>query len=406
MNYHYKAKKGPEDVVEGNIEAQSEKEAIEKISAMGYIPIQLKLLQESARTGSGAPAEAAERIRVPGRVITLITRQLSSLLKAGVPILRALAIISEQSGSVHLKQALSSIHRAVKEGAPFSAVLTRYPSIFPPLYVAMIRTGEDSGQLSQVLGRIAEYRTKQEEVMARFRMAMVYPVLMALVGLGTIIFMLTFVMPRLIGIYSTMGQRLPLPTRVLMSVSSFMQEWILWILVIGCFLILAGWKQSKTKPGRTIISSIALKLPLFGSLILKSELGRFARTLELLLHSGLPILRAITITVPVLENELLKHHLSRSYKDLEQGGSFSSSLKSSGMIPPFMSNLISVGEESGKIDEALKEVADSYERDTEDALRVATSLLEPVIILGMGLIVGFMVMAMLLPVFEINYMFK
>ncbi len=406
MNYHYKAKKGPEDVVEGNIEAQSEKEAIEKISAMGYIPIQLKLLQEAARTGSGAPAEAAERIRVPGRVITLITRQLSSLLKAGVPILRALAIISEQSDSVHLKQALSSIHRAVKEGAPFSAVLTRYPSIFPPLYVAMIRTGEDSGQLSQVLGRIAEYRTKQEEVMARFRMAMVYPVLMALVGVGTIVFMLTFVMPRLIGIYSTMGQRLPLPTRVLISVSSFMQEWILWILVIGCFLILAGWKQSKTKAGRTIISSITLKLPLFGPLILKSELGRFARTLELLLHSGLPILRAITITVPVLENELLKHHLSRSYKDLEQGGSFSSSLKSSGMIPPFMSNLISVGEESGKIDEALKEVADSYERDTEDALRVATSLLEPVIILGMGLIVGFMVMAMLLPVFEINYMFK
>ena len=405
--YNYKAKKGPEELIEGRVDAQSEKEAIEKISAMGYLPVQLR--QESGQAAAaGAPAEAGEqnKVRIPGRVITLATRQLASLLKAGVPILRALAIISEQSDSVQLKSVLASIHRAVKEGAPFSSVLIKYPSVFSQLYVAMIRTGEDSGALSQVLFRIAEYRVKQEEMFSRFRMAMVYPTLMALVGIGTIVFMLTFVMPRLSGIYVTMGQQLPLPTRILIAVSSFMQHQFAPVLFVSGVLVLILWRQAQTKAGRVAFSALMLRLPLFGPLILKAELGRFCRTLELLLHSGLPILRALTITVPVLENEVIKQHLSRCYKDLEQGGSFSSSLKNSSSIPSFMSNLISVGEESGRIDEALKEVADSYERDTDDSLRVATSLLEPVMILGMGLIVGFMVMAMLLPIFEINYMFK
>ncbi len=405
--YFYKAKKGPTEVIEGKLAAQSEKEAIEKISAMGYLPVQLREEGGASAGGEGdAAAGVQDRISVPGRVITLCTRQLASLLKAGVPILRALAIISEQSDNPQLKTVLAHIHRAVKEGAPFSSVLSRFPSVFPPLYVAMIRTGEDSGALSEVLFRISEYRRTQEEMFSRFRMAMVYPALMALVGIGTIVFMLTFVMPRLAGIYSTMGQQLPLPTRILLSVSAFFQHWFVFIIFGAAVLALMIWRQARTKAGRIALGGFVLRLPLFGPLVSKAELGRFCRTLELLLHSGLPILRALTITVPVLENEVIKQHLSRSYKDLEQGGSFSASLKVSRMIPPFMSNLISVGEESGRIDDALKEVADSYERDTDDALRVATSLLEPVMILGMGLIVGFMVMAMLLPIFEINYMFK
>ncbi|HOU36602.1 MAG TPA: type II secretion system F family protein [Candidatus Omnitrophota bacterium] len=404
--YAYKAKKGPSEAIEGSLVAESEKEAIEKISAMGYLPVHLR---EEADSGaieqSGLTPSGQDSFRIPSRVITLCTRQLASLLKAGVPILRALSIISEQSDNPRLKAVLSHIHRAVKEGAPFSAVLSRYPSVFPPLYVAMVRTGEDSGALSEVLFRISEYRRTQEEMFSRFRMAMVYPCLMALVGLSTIVFMLTFVMPRLAGIYTTMGQRLPLPTRILLSVSSFFQHWFVPVIFGAAVLVLIIWRQSRTPAGKAAFGRFMLGLPLFGPLISKAELGRFCRTLELLLHSGLPILRALTITVPVLENDVIKQHLSRSYKDLEQGGSFSSSLKASRLIPSFMSNLISVGEESGRIDDALKEVADSYERDTDDALRVATNLLEPVLILGMGLIVGFMVMAMLLPIFEINYMF-
>lgn len=404
--YIYKAKKGPAELIDGKLVAQSEKEAIEKLSAMGYLPVQLREEAGSSEGNNGGTAVAHDTTRVPGKIVTLCTRQLASLLKAGVPILRALAIILEQSDNRQLKAVFSTIHRAVKEGAPFSSVLSRFPSVFPPLYIAMIRTGEDSGALSEVLFRIAEYRRTQEEMFSRFRMAMVYPVLMALVGLGTIVFMLTFVMPRLAGIYTTMGQQLPLPTRILLSVSSFFQQWFVLIIFGAGMLALIIWRQAQTKAGRAAFGGFVLGLPLFGPLVSKAELGRFCRTLELLLHSGLPILRALTISVPVIENEIIKQHLARSYKDLEQGGSFSASLKSSRLVPAFMSNLISVGEESGRIDDALKEVADSYERDTDDALRVVTSLLEPVLILGMGLIVGFMVMAMLLPIFEINYMMQ
>ncbi|MFA6384463.1 MAG: type II secretion system F family protein, partial [Candidatus Omnitrophota bacterium] len=334
--YYYKAKKGPDELIDGKIVAQSEKEVIEKISAMGYLPVHLRLESDQAAAAIVYSGEV-ERVRIPGQVITLCTRQLASLLKAGVPILRALAIISEQSDNTQLKTVISHIHRAVKEGSPFSSVLNRYPSVFPPLYIAMVRTGEDSGALAEVLFRISEYRRTQEDMLSRFRMAMVYPVLMALVGLGTIIFMLSFVMPRLAGIYSTMGQQLPLPTRILIAVSSFMQHWFAVVLFLAGVGALIIWRQAQTKAGRMITGRIVLRLPLFGPLIYKSELGRFCRTLELLLHSGLPILRALTITVPVLENEVIKQHLSRSYKDLEQGGSFSTSLKNSRMIPPFMS---------------------------------------------------------------------
>jgi type II secretory pathway component PulF len=228
--------------------------------------------------------------------------------------------------------------------------------------------------------------------------------LMAIVGIGTVIFMLTFVMPRLMGIFVSMGQSLPLPTRILISISTFLKQWWFWIILVVGIFVLVIWRQLKTKTGRLYISLFKLHIPIFGNFILKVELGRFCRTLELLIKSGITMLKAIDISVPVLENEVIKNKLRESYLDLEQGGSFGKSLKNSKLIPKFMSNLLVVGEESGRLQEALSEVASSYERDTEEAMRLLISLLEPLMILAMGLIVGFIVVAMLLPVFEINIM--
>jgi type II secretory pathway component PulF len=235
-------------------------------------------------------------------------------------------------------------------------------------------------------------------------MAMVYPALMVMVGIGTIVFMLTFVLPKLMNIYSTMGQALPLPTRILISASTFMQTkgWILGVAIIAVIGFIK--RYSSTPSGRYALSVFVLRLPVAGGIILKAELSRFSRTMEMLLRSGLPIMRAISITLPVLGNEFLKQKLGASLKALEQGGSFTSCLKNVPFIPPFMMNLVSVGEESGRIDDALREVADSYEQDTDDSLHVANNLLEPVMILSMGIVVGFIVMAMLLPIFEMNVM--
>jgi len=230
--------------------------------------------------------------------------------------------------------------------------------------------------------------------------------LMAFVGVGTVIFMLTFVMPRLMGIFSNLGQNLPLPTRILLALSQGLRQWWPWIIIGIAAVVLLIKQQLKTKMGRFTWSIMKLHIPIFGKFALKADLACFSRTLELLIKSGLPILRALQISVQVLNNEVIKEKLIKSYRDLEQGGSFGRSMKDSKLLPLFMVNLISVGEESGNLANALGEVADSYERDTDEMIRIMSSLLEPLMILVMGLIVGFIVVAMLLPIFEINMMAK
>lgn len=402
--YAYRAKKGPDKVVEGSIEAISEKEAVEQLSRNGYLPLKVEKKAQVKEAGTQTTAAARRRYRVRSSEITVFSRQLSSLLKSGVPILHALNIISEQSESAAFKGILVDVRNSVEDGAVLSSVLERYPDVFPPLYVAMVRSGENSGALPEVLLRIAGYRTKQEEILSRFRMAMAYPILMAVVGIATVIFMLTFVMPRLMGIFSNMGGKLPLPTKILISISQVFQHWGIWILLLLAVIVLVAKKQASTKAGKIFLGAFSMRVPVFGSFILKTELLRFSRTLELLIKNGVPILKAMNIAIPVLENEIIKNQLKQSYQELERGGSFGRSLKNSVFFPAFMRNLIIVGEESGKLEEALAEVADSYERDTDETIRVMSALLEPLMILVMGLIVGFIVIAMLLPIFEINLM--
>jgi general secretion pathway protein F len=395
--YKYRAKKGPEDLIEGKIEAESEKEAIEKIIQMGYVPVRIEAY------GAASQSETSTG-RIKSHQITIFSRQLASLLRSGIPILTSLNIISEQSENPHLKESLRNIYNAVKDGATFSSSLSKFPGVFSPLYIAMIRSGEDSGALPEVLLRISDYRAKQEEMFSRFRMALAYPILMAVVGLATVIFMLTFVMPRLMRIFVNMGQTLPLPTRILISLSQTLRQWWIWLILAVIILLIR--RQAKTKAARLFFSLLKLRLPIFGKLFLKLELSRFSRTLELLIKNGIPILKAIGIATPIVQNEIIKNQLNQSYKELEQGGSFGKSLKNSKLFPLFMSNLIIVGEESGKLDEALLEVSSAYERDADEAMRVITSLLEPLMILAMGLIVGFIVVSMLLPIFEINVMVR
>jgi type II secretory pathway component PulF len=199
-----------------------------------------------------------------------------------------------------------------------------------------------------------------------------------------------------------MGENLPLPTQILISTSNGIRQWWFWIILVLVIVTVFIKREAKTKIGKISLSILQLRIPIYGSFILKAELSRFCRTLGLLIKSGLPVLSAIDVSVPVISNEVIKNQVQMSYKELEQGGSFGRSLKQSKSIPLFMSNLIVVGEESGKLDEALEEIANSYEHDTDEAMKAFTSLLEPVIILAMGLIVGFIVIAMLLPIFEIN----
>lgn len=414
MIYKYRAKKGLEDIVEGTIDASTEKEAIEKVSQLGLLPIRLveeasveESMAEELSDGINEPQPSSLREvrgKVKARTITIFTRQLASLLRSGVPILNAINVIREQSENPRLESILHNIHDEIKEGATFSSALAKYPKVFSSLYIPMVRAGEDTGNLPEVLLKIADYRMKQEEMLSRIRMSLAYPILMAVVGVGTVVFMLTFVMPRLMGIFGNLGEALPLPTRIVLAISQGLRQKWYWIVLILATIVFIIKRLAKTN--KLFFSIFKLRIPVFGNFILKAELSRFSRTLELLIRSGIPILKTITIAIPVLGNEVIKNQLRHSYEQLEQGGSFGRSLKNSKVFPAFMSNLITVGEESGRLDEALAEVAGSYERETDEAMRVMVSLLEPLMILGMGVVVGFIVVAMLLPIFEINMVAK
>ncbi|MCK5392980.1 MAG: type II secretion system F family protein [Candidatus Omnitrophica bacterium] len=398
--YRYRAKNGTEGIIEGKIEANSEKDAIEKLSQMGYLPLKVKADFESDKPSETKHKEIRGRIKF--NQVTIITRQLASLLKSGLPILKSLDILKEQSENTKLKKILDDIYDVIRNGESFSFALAKYPKIFSTLYVGMINVGENSGNLPKVLLSISEYRTKQEALISRLRMALVYPLIVALLGVATVIFMLTFVIPRLAHIFNDSSQSLPIPTQIIMSISHGLRQWWYWI-ILGLVISISLIKKFlKTDKGKLFLSKLKINLPLLGKLFIKAELLSFCATLELLIKGGIPILKALNVAIPVLSNQLIKNQLRISYKELEQGGSFGVSLKKSKLFPIFMSNLILIGEESGKLDESLGEVAVNYERDTDEMVKVISTMIEPIIIVVMGVVVGFIVMAMLLPIFEIN----
>jgi len=400
--FKYIAKDGPKSV-DGTINANSKEDAVEKINELGYLPVRVELQKDDQKT-EGIASRHIFAPKVKSKDVTIFSRQLASFVKSGVPILQGLSIICEQSENPAFKKILEDIRSEIKEGESFSDTLKRHPKIFPPIYIAMINSGESSGNLQEVLLRIAEHRQKQEAIIARVRSALAYPILMTLVGAGTIFFMLTFVMPRLMRIFTRLDQDLPAPTQFLIAISTALQHGWVWLL-LGLFGIIILFKQgAKTEAQKAFISRLKLSAPIFGVFVYKSQLAQFSRTLELLIQSSIPILKAIKIAIPILDNSVIQDELVKSCKDLEEGSSFGKSLAKSKIFPKFMTSLIIVGEESGRMDEALGEIAATYERDTDEAVKMMTSLLEPILILVMGLIVGFIVVAMLLPIFEINMM--
>ncbi|OGX37009.1 MAG: hypothetical protein A3G91_06250 [Omnitrophica WOR_2 bacterium RIFCSPLOWO2_12_FULL_50_9] len=403
--FKYRAKDGAHNI-DATIEAQTRDEAVEKIHQKGYVPVRVEecTFKVEAKEAKAAVPLKGRSTKIKSKDVTVFSRQLASLIKSGVPILRGLKIINDQSDNPVFQKVLNDIQAQVTEGRALSEALTQYPKVFPSLYVAMVRSGETGGTLQEILVRIADYRQKQEQMFSQVRTALAYPAIMAVTGIGTIIFMLTFVMPRLMRVFSKMGQELPLPTQLLITTSEYLQKG--WLgMGVGIILLIFLFKQTtRSKIQRLALSRLKLQIPLFGVFTLKNELARFTRTLELLLKSSVSILKAIRVAIPVLDNEVIKEELAKCSKDLEEGGSFGKSLEKSKLFPGFMTSLIAVGEESGRLDEALSEIASSYERDTDETLKVLTSLLEPLIILLMGLVVGFLVIAMLLPVFQMNTM--
>jgi len=398
-SYFYKAKKDTANAITGHINAQNEDDALEIIHQLGLIPVSI---EES--NAEGVLVSEIREVRVKDRELYLFSKQLANLLKSGVTLLKALEVLAEQTKSVYFSRVLNDISIGVKSGRSFSSCLLDYPVIFSPLFVAMVRAGEEMGKLRQMLNSVADFLKAQGEFASKVRSALVYPVFMLFIGVSTVIFILTFVMPKMTVIFMDAGQALPLPTRIVMGISHFFKAYGGITLIAGALCILAFNRWRATARGSIIIGHFLLNLPWIRGFVLKVDLARFTRTMSLLLESGLTIIRSIEMAVPTMHNPQLKMDLLVCAQGLASGENLGSCLSKSSLIPPMMVQLITVGEESGNLQESLKDIAENYEADINETTKLITTVLEPVMILAVGAVVGLIVFAMLLPIFSMDLM--
>ena len=398
-SYIYKAKKDSANAISGQITAQNEEDALEIIHQLGLIPVSI----EESNT-EGVLFRDIREVKIKDKELYLFSKQLANLLKSGVTLLKGLEIISGQTKSVYFARVLTEISIGVKSGRSFSDSLSDYPAIFVPLFVAMVRAGEEMGKLRQMLNSVADFLKAQEEFSSKVRSAMVYPVFMLVIGVSTVIFILTFVMPKMSVIFTDAGQVLPWPTRVIMGVSHFFKSFGVWALLLigmGGFAF-NRWRTSLR--GSIAIGQFLLNLPMVRGFVLKVDLARFTRTMSLLLESGLTIIRSIEMAIPTMHNPQLKMDLFLCVQGLTAGDNLGQCLAKSNLIPQMMVQLIAVGEESGSLQESLKDIAESYEADINETTKLITTVLEPIMILVVGGVVGFIVFAMLLPIFSMDIM--
>ncbi len=394
----YKAKLGPGKTEEGELAAESRTAAVEQLSARGMIPVWVK---EKGDADESAPGIRLRR-RVKRRDVTLFTRQLSSLTKSGVPILNALLTTAGQTDNPAFRRVVEMIEADIREGGMLSDALARFPDLFSGVYVNMVRAGESSGKLDIILQRLAVAREKEDEVRRRVQSAIAYPTLVIVVGMLTVFVLLTFFMPRVISLFKNFDD-LPLPTRALMGISSVFAGYWYWIVLVCILLGLAYRRMSATEKGRFAIDNAKLNLPLFGGFIMRHQMSVFSRTLSLLIEAGINLDRAMRLSAGALVNSVIrKQLLDAADETVNQGAPFSTTLKKVRAVPPMVVNMSAVGEQGGRLDEALSEVAGFYESEIDQQTRVVMSLIEPILILVVGGIVGFIVAAMLLPIFKLS----
>ncbi len=340
--------------------------------------------------------------RVGMEDLTVTTRQLSTLIGASIPLVDALSALYEQSDAPAMKKTIAQVRDSVNEGLSFGDALAQHKRVFPDLYVNMVRSGEASGALDVVLLRLAEFMEGQHRLRAKIGAAMVYPAVLLMISLVVLMYLLTAVVPKVVGMFESMKQTLPLPTRILIAISTFL-SWTWWMIIIGIVLavvFIVKWR--KTDQGAFKFDRFRLRFPVYGTIYKKVSVARFARTLGTLLSSGVPIIESLRIVKTVVQNKIMEIAIENSMTEIMDGSSLAAPLKKSGVFPPILVHMVSVGEKSGSLEEMLMKAAESYEGDVETTVAGLTSVIEPLMIVIMGTLVGFVVLSILLPMLEMS----
>ncbi len=340
--------------------------------------------------------------RISGADVAVMTRQLATLVRAGIPLVEAIGALAEQAEKEQMVRVLSSVRESLNEGTSFAKSLEQHPRVFPVLYINMVAAGEASGTLEAVLERLADFMENQARLKSKVMAALAYPVLMSVIGAALVTMLMVTVVPKVTSIFENLGQALPWYTEVLIFVSEALAGY--WWLILGCIIGGVVWfRRWKSRPaGRLRWDTLRMKFPIFGRLVLLVAVARFARTLATLLASGVQLLPAMEIGRNVLENAKLEGVVSEAIGSIREGEGISEPLKRSGAFPPMVTHMIAVGEKSGQLEDMLENVSRAYEADVETKVAALTSLLEPVMILCLGGAVGFIVMAILMPLIQMN----
>lgn len=384
--------------VSGTLEGTGQRAVMAALRQQGVFPTDVHA--EGARRKPFWKTEFNFRRGVPIEEMAIATRQLATLLTAGLSLDEALATVAGQQERSQLTTAFSRARDQVTQGDPLCQALAAQQDLFPPVFINMVEVGENSGTLDQVLQRLADFLEDQARLRGKITAAIAYPLLMGLVGCGVLFFLVSYVLPKITRMLLDLDMTLPLATRVLISTSGFLQSygWLLLIALIISSLALRRW--AKEPKGRLIVDRWALKAPLFGRLNLLISTARFSRTMATLLQSGVPLLRALDIASKLLGNQVLQLAVTSASVQVREGESLAGTLKRQAVFPAMLVQMIAVGERSGELEPMLLKVADTYEHQVDMAIGRMLSLLEPIMILVMGVAVGFIVLAILLPIFQ------
>lgn len=392
--YKYKAVSEDGQVLEGYFEAQSESDILAMLKNNNYFPMSI---EEDKATNSKKDLFAK---KVTKKDMAIFCRQFYTMLNAGISIVKCLDILEKQTENRTLKKAIFNVYEDVQKGMTLSEGMKKQNKIFPPLLNNMVEAGEVSGNLDVIMERMAVHFEKENSLENKVKNAFVYPIILSIVAIAVVIFLLTVVMPTFIGMFESNGTLLPWPTRTLLSISNWLTGY--WYIFIGITLIiiLSIISLEKTEEGRRFFDNLKIKIPGIKKMNIKIITSRFIRTLSILLSSGIPILQALDAVSKVVGNKIVCDMLEIANEDIRKGVPMSKAIKYMEMFPPMVDSMIKVGEESGALDDILYKTADFYDEEVEVSMEKMVTMLEPILIVLMAIIIGFIVIAMAMPMFD------
>jgi len=391
--FEYKGKNMSGTAVAGSLKAKSRQD-LERILRQNRIlvtSIRKKPAQINIKVGTG----------IKRADISRFTRQFATMISSGLPMIQCLDILAAQVESVELRKVINKIKDSVQSGSTLADALAKHPKVFDQLYTNMVDAGEMGGALDVILNRLAVYREKADGLIRKVKGAMMYPIVISIVATGVTVAMLTFIVPVFAKMFSGLGSELPAPTQVVLQISGILQSYYLYILGIIVLLVIGFKLAVKTPDGRLMADRAYINFPVLGNLIRKSAVSRFTRTLGTLLSSGVSILDALEITAKTAGNRVIHDAIRKSVISIAEGDTITAPLKETGVFPPMVTQMIAVGEKTGGLDEMLNKIADFYDEEVDAAVTALTSIIEPVVIVFMGIVIGGILIAMYLPMFDI-----